>query len=92
VHDWRELRDCNISEASLPPGSIVHATDNVGALPLAVDGGLCGARAPSSPDRKTLAERYRRRSAQLESQHHLAQIIHLNRSAEVGALSASFCT
>src|SRR5262245_5858651 len=39
---------------------------------------------------KLLAERYRRRSAQLESQHRLAQVIHLNRSAEVGALSASF--
>src|SRR5262245_4949676 len=39
---------------------------------------------------KLLAERYRRRSAQLESQRRLAQVIHLNRSAEVGALSASF--
>ena len=39
---------------------------------------------------KLLTERYRRRSAQLESQHRLAQVIHLNRSAEVGALSASF--
>ena len=57
---------------------------------MAVDGGLCGARAPSALIAKLLAERYRRRSAQLESQHHLAQIIHLNRSAEVGALSASF--
>jgi signal transduction histidine kinase len=37
-----------------------------------------------------LTERYRRRSAQLESKHRLSQVIHLNRSAEVGALSASF--
>jgi C4-dicarboxylate-specific signal transduction histidine kinase len=37
-----------------------------------------------------VAERCRRRSAQLESRQRLAQVIHLNRSAEVGALSASF--
>jgi len=92
VYDWRELRSWNISEANLPPGSNVqfrqptmweryHWLLMAAFAALALQSGLIA---------KMLAERYRRRSAQLESQHRLAQVIHLNRSAEVGALSASF--
>src|SRR5262245_49300273 len=92
VYDWRELRGWNISEASLPPGSIVQFRqptmwERYRWLLMAAFAALV---LQSALIAKLLAERYRRRSAQLESQHRLAQVIHLNRSAEVGALSASF--
>src|SRR5262249_22267 len=92
VYDWRELRSWNISEARLPPGSIVQFRqptmwERYHWLLMAAFAALA---LQSVLIAKLLAERYRRRSAQLESQHRLAQIIHLNRSAEVGALSASF--
>jgi signal transduction histidine kinase len=92
VYDWRELRDWNISEANLPPGSIVQFRqptiwERYRWLLMAAFAALV---LQSALIAKLLAERYRRRSAQLESQRRLAQVIHLNRSAEVGALSASF--
>jgi signal transduction histidine kinase len=92
TYDWRELQRWNISEARLPPGSIVQFRqptmwERYRWLLMAVFAALV---LQSGLIAGLLAERYRRRSAQLESKHRLAQVIHLNRSAEVGALSASF--
>jgi signal transduction histidine kinase len=92
TYDWRELRRWDISETRLPPGSIVQFRqptmwEQYRWLLIAAVAALV---LQSALIAGLLAERYRRRSAQLESQHRLAQVIHLNRSAEVGALSASF--
>jgi signal transduction histidine kinase len=92
VYDWRELQGWNINEASLPPGSIVQFRQPTlwERYRWLLAATLAALVLQSVLIAKLLAERYRRRSAQLESQHRLAQVIHLNRSAEVGALSASF--
>jgi signal transduction histidine kinase len=92
VYDWRELQRWNISEARLPPGSVVEfreptvwekyrwqlATAFIAfALQAAMISWL-------------LIERHARRSAEVDARNRLAEVIHLNRSAEAGALSASF--
>ena len=91
TYDWREFRGWNIGEARLRPGSIVQFRqptmwERYRWLLMAAFAAL---ELQSALIAKLLAERYSRRSAQLESQRRLAQVIHLNRSAEVGALSAS---
>jgi signal transduction histidine kinase len=92
TYDWRELQRWNISEALLPPGSAVRfrqptAWERYRWQLTAVFLALV---LQSALTTWLFAERYRRRSAQVESKYRLSQVIHLNRSAEVGALSASF--
>jgi signal transduction histidine kinase len=91
VYDWRELRHWNISESSLPPGSVVafrepavwerYRWQIAGVMTLlllqaAVITGL-------------FFERRRRHIAELKLRERLMEVIHLNRSAVAGALSAS---
>src|SRR5262245_50919553 len=91
VFDWRQLQRFGISEASLPPGSDIRfrqasllqqyrweltATTAALLLQAAVITSL-------------LLERRRRRAAELESRRRLLEVIHLNRTAAAGALSAS---
>jgi signal transduction histidine kinase len=91
VYDWRELRRWNIAESSLPRESIVqfrepsvweryrwHVTA-VAAVLLAQAAVIAG----------LVLERRRRRIAELELRQRLMEVIHLNRSAVAGALSAS---
>ena len=91
VYDWRELRHWNVSEKSLPPGSIVQFREpsvweryrwqivGVAAVLLAQAAVITG----------LFLERRRRRIAELELRQRLMEVIHLNRSAVAGALSAS---
>jgi signal transduction histidine kinase len=92
TYDWRELQRWNISEARLPAASIVQFREPAAweryrwqlasvFLALAVQ---------SATITWLLIERYGRQTAQEESKRRLSQVIHLNRSAEIGALSASF--
>jgi signal transduction histidine kinase len=91
VYDWRELRRWNISENTLPRGSVVQfrepgiwqryrwqiaAVLGVLLAQAAVIAGL-------------ILERRRRCAAELELRQRLMQVVHLNRSAIAGALSAS---
>jgi len=91
VFDWRQLRRFGISESRLPPGSEmrfrelglweqyhwqVTATVAIVLLQAALIGWL-------------LFERQRRRAAELTSRRRLSEVIHLNRIATAGALSAS---
>jgi signal transduction histidine kinase len=91
VYDWRELRRWNIAETSLPRESIVqfreasmweryrwHITA-VAAILLTQAAVIAG----------LVLERRRRRIAELELRRRLMEVIHLNRSAVAGALSAS---
>ena len=91
MYDWRELRHWNISENRLPPDSVVQFREpNVWEryrweiiaiiatiiLQAAVITGL-------------FFERRRRRLAEKELRERLMEVIHLNRTAVAGALSAS---
>jgi signal transduction histidine kinase len=91
LFDWRQLKRWDISESNLPPGSDVRfrppgawelyrwqilAAFAVVLLQSAILGGL-------------FIERHRRHSAEEESRRRIMQVIHLNRTATAGALSAS---
>jgi signal transduction histidine kinase len=92
VYDWRELQRWNISEARLPPGNSVEFREPTAwekyrwqmaaaVLAFAIQGAMIT---------WLLTERQARRSAEVDARNRLAEVIHLNRSAEAGALSASF--
>jgi signal transduction histidine kinase len=92
VYDWRELQRWNISDSNLPPGSSVHFREPtaweryrwslaVVCMALALQGIMIT---------WLLIERHGRQSAEVDARNRLAEVIHLNRSAEAGALSASF--
>jgi signal transduction histidine kinase len=91
-YDWRELQRWTISESKLPPGSSVHFREATAwehyrwqlaavFIALAIQGVMIT---------WLLIERHGRRSAEVDARNRLAEVIHLNRSAEAGALSASF--
>ena len=91
VFDWRQLQRWNISESRLPPESEVRfrqagmwelqpwqlsALSLIVAFQIVLTAGW-------------LLERRRRGVAESNSRRHLGEVAHLNRSAAVGALSAS---
>ena len=91
VFDWRQLQRWHIAESNIPPGSEIRFRDPsvwdqywwqfiaAFGIVLIQSGMMTG----------LLIERYRRRSAEEESQRRISQVIHLNRTATAGALSAS---
>ena len=90
--DWRELQRWNISEARLPRGSIVQFREpsvwqryrwQLMAIFVALS-------IQTAMITWLLLEHRRRRNAELESRRRLLQVMHLSRTAEAGALSASF--
>jgi signal transduction histidine kinase len=91
VYDWRELQRWKISEARLPPGSIVKFRE-----PTAWDRyrwqitSIFLALLVQSVLIAFLLERLRRRKAETRSRKLSLEVMHLNRAAEAGALSASF--
>jgi signal transduction histidine kinase len=91
IYDWREMRRWDISEARLPPDSVVQfreptvwqryrwqivALVTIMFTQAAVIAGL-------------FLERRRRRIAELQVRQRLMEVLHLNRIAVAGALSAS---
>lgn len=91
VYDWRELRRWSIDESRLPPSSTVqfrvpgiwdqyrwHLTAT--GLALLVQATIIT---------WLVIERHGRRRAELESRGRLLEVIHLNRTAAAGALTAS---
>ena len=90
--DWRELQRWKISEARLPPGSIVQFREpsvwqRYRWQLMTIFAALLIQAAIIT---WLLLERRRRRNAELESRRRLLQVMHLSRTAEAGALSASF--
>jgi signal transduction histidine kinase len=92
AYDWRELKRWKISEAGLPAGSIIEFREPTAweryrwqligiFLALVCAAGIIG---------WLLVERRARRTAELEARQRLFEVMHLNRTAEAGALSASF--
>jgi signal transduction histidine kinase len=91
VYDWRELQRWNISEALLPPDSTVQFREpglwelhrrELTAIVVAV-------LAQAGIIVWLLFERARRRRAEAQSHNRLLEVMHLNRAAAAGALSAS---
>ncbi|MGE3703061.1 MAG: ATP-binding protein [Hyphomicrobiaceae bacterium] len=92
TYDWRELQYWNISEANLPAGSTVRFREptvwqryqwqiTTALLALLVQSALLA---------WLLSERLGRRKAEAHSRTLGLEVMHLNRAAEAGALSASF--
>jgi signal transduction histidine kinase len=90
--DWREMQRWGISEARLPRQSAFQFRDptlweRYRLLLVAVFLTLLVQTAMIT---WLLVERYRRHRAESESHRRSLEVIHLNRAAEAGALSASF--
>jgi signal transduction histidine kinase len=92
VYDWRELQRWNISEARLPLNSIVRFREPTAweryrwqlaaiFVVLLIEAAMIT---------WLLIERRGRRTAELEASDRLMEVLHLNRTAEAGALNASF--
>src|SRR6516225_259867 len=92
VYDWRELTHWKISEARLPPGSIVRFRELTVweryRWPLI--GGSTLVSLQGAMITWLLLERRSRRKAEVESRRRSLEVMHLSRTAEAGALSASF--
>jgi signal transduction histidine kinase len=89
--DVRELRRWNISEARLPPGSVIRFREpsvwvryrwQIAAVGLLL-------LLESTLIASLLYERRRRRQAEIEAHHRVAELAHLNRRATVGELSGA---
>ena len=92
VYDWRQLQRWSIDEARLPPGSVVQFRQPSAwqRYRWPVMGVLIATLLQSAMIGWLLIERYGRRRAELVSRQRSLEVMHLNRTAEVGALSASF--
>jgi signal transduction histidine kinase len=89
--DVRELRRWNISETLLPPGSAIRFREPSAweryRLQIAAIGLLL--LLESALIATLLYERRRRRQAEIEAHHRVAELAHLNRRATVGELSGA---
>ena len=92
VYDWRELQRWNISEARLPLGSVVQFREPSAwkRYRWQLIGFFIALLVQSAMISWLLIERYGRRKAELQSRQRSLEVMHLNRTAEIGALSASF--
>jgi hypothetical protein len=90
-YDWRELQYWNISEARLPPGSVIRFREPGSreqyrsqilliCLVILLQGGLISG---------LLFERRRRLLAEVQSQRRSAELAHINRFSMAGELSAT---
>jgi len=91
IFDWRQLKRLGISESRLPPGSEVRfrkptAWEQYSSQITIIFAALSAQAAMIG---WLLLERNRRRFAELESGSRLREVIHLERVAAVGAMSAS---
>jgi signal transduction histidine kinase len=90
--DWRELQRWGISESRLPPGSEIYfrqptVWERYRGLMTMV---FIALLVQSTMITWLLVERYGRRTAEARSRNLSLEVMHLNRAAEAGALSASF--
>jgi signal transduction histidine kinase len=92
VYDWRELQRWNISEARLPLGSVVQFRDPSvwERYRWQLMAFLMALLVQSAMITWLLIALHGRRKAEFESRQRSLEVMHLNRTAEIGALSASF--
>jgi signal transduction histidine kinase len=92
VYDWRQLQRWHISESLLPPGSTVEFRPSTvwelyRSQIIAAAAALTFLTILSG---WLLIERHGRWKAEVQARGRLLEVIHLNRSAAAGAMSASF--
>jgi signal transduction histidine kinase len=92
LFDWRQMERWGISESRLPPGSEIHFREPAAwqRYRWQITSFLLALLVQSAMITWLLMERYGRRKAELESRRRSLEVMHLNRAAEAGALSASF--
>ena len=90
--DWRELQRWGINESRLPPGSEIHFRESTAweRYRWQLTSIFLALLLQSAMITSLLVERYRRRRAEAKSRSLSLEVMHLNRAAEAGALSASF--
>ena len=90
--DWREMQRWGISETRLPPGSEVVFREQTAweRYRWQITSMLLALLVQSTMIAWLLVERLGRRKAETTSRKLSLEVIHLNRAAEAGALSASF--
>jgi signal transduction histidine kinase/ABC-type uncharacterized transport system substrate-binding protein len=90
--DWREMQRWGISETRLPPGSEVVFREQTAweRYRWQITSMLLALLVQSTMIVWLLVERLGRRKAETTSRKLSLEVIHLNRAAEAGALSASF--
>jgi C4-dicarboxylate-specific signal transduction histidine kinase len=90
--DWRELQRWGTSESRLPPRSQVLFREPTAweRYRCPITSFLLALLVQSGMITWMLVERFRRRRAETRSRKLSLEVIHLNRAAEAGALSASF--
>jgi signal transduction histidine kinase len=90
--DWREMQRWSISESRLPPRSEILFRDPTAwqRYRWQITSILLALLAQSAMITWLLVERFGRRRAETRSRKLSLEVIHLNRAAEAGALSASF--
>jgi len=90
--DWREMQRWGISESRLPPGSEVHFREPTvwERYRWQLTAVLAGLLLQAAMIMALLVERYGRQKAEREARVRMLEVMHLNRSAAVGAMSASF--
>ena len=90
--DWRELQRWGISEKRLPPGSEVLFREPTAweRYRWQITSILLALLVQSAMITWLLVEQFGRRTAETRSRKLSLEVIHLNRAAEAGALSASF--
>jgi signal transduction histidine kinase len=90
--DWREMQRWGISESRLPPGSEIHFREPTAwqRYRWELTAIIATLLLQMSMIAWLLVERHRRQRAEQQSRSRLLELVHLNRSAAVGAMSASF--
>jgi len=90
--DWREMQRWGISESRLPLGSEILFREPTAweRYSWQITGVLLALLVQSGMISWLLAERFGRRKAETRSRKLSLEVMHLNRAAEAGALSASF--
>jgi signal transduction histidine kinase len=90
--DWRELQRWGISDRRLPPGSEIHFREPTAweRYRWQITTVLLAMLVQSAMITWLLVERLGRHRAETRSRKLTLDVIHLNRAAEAGALSASF--
>jgi signal transduction histidine kinase len=92
IFDWRQLQRWGVSESRLPEGSEVRFREPSAwaRYRWQLTGILVALLAQTAIISWLLIERRGRRTAETSARKRLSEVIHLNRSAEAGAMSASF--
>jgi signal transduction histidine kinase len=90
-YDWRELARWNIKEAALPPGSIIRFRESSvwETYRWQIASAIALILVETTLVVGLFYEHRRRRRAEVEAHHRIAELAHMNRRATMGELSAS---